>query len=140
MSTKECPLCSKVANTRNEMRIKELVVSTAFLEENQAYRGYSIVVYNTHETSLENLPQENRTQFYRDMLEISSAIVKAFRPDKMNYELLGNLVPHLHWHIVPRYKTDPCWGYPIWTKLNASLKLGDEENKRIIEEITKYLQ
>ena len=32
----------------------------------------------------------------------------------MNYELLGNSDPHLHWHIIPRYKTDPRWGAPIW--------------------------
>jgi len=121
------------------MRIKELVVSTAFLEENQAYRGYSIVVYNSHETTLENLPEEKQIQFYRDMLKISSAIVKVFKPDKMNYELLGNWVPHLHWHVVPRYKTDPCWGNPIWTRLDVSLKLDDKENRRIIEAIRKYL-
>jgi diadenosine tetraphosphate (Ap4A) HIT family hydrolase len=32
----------------------------------------------------------------------------------MNYELLGNSNPHLHWHIIPRYKSDPRWGRPIW--------------------------
>lgn len=137
--TKECPLCRIVVNMRYEMRIKNLVVSTAFLEENQAYRGYSIVVYNSHETALENLSDENQMQFYRDMLKVSSAIVKAFKPDKMNYELLGNWVPHLHWHVVPRYKTDPCWGNPIWTKLDASLRLDDKENEQIIEAIRKYL-
>ena len=31
-----------------------------------------------------------------------------------NDHLLGNVVPHLHWHIIPRYRTDPRWGQPIW--------------------------
>jgi len=137
--TKKCPLCDEIANTRSETRIKKLVVSTAFLSQNQAYRGYSVVVYNTHETTLENLPEKNQIQFYRDMLKISSAIVKAFKPDKMNYELLGNWVPHLHWHVVPRYKTDPCWGNPIWTRPDVSLKLDGEGNRRIIEAIRKHL-
>jgi len=128
-----------VTNTGHEMRIKKLVVSTAFLEKNQAYRGYSIVVYNSHETTLESLSEENQIQFYRDTLKVSSSIVKAFKPDKMNYELLGNRVSHLHWHVVPRYKTDPCWGNPIWTKLDASLRLDDKDNERIIEAIRKYL-
>ena len=132
-------MCLKVANMKDEMRIKELVVSTAFLAGNQAYRGYSIVVYNSHETALENLPEKNQIQFYRDMLKISSAIVEVFKPDKMNYELLGNWVPHLHWHVVPRYKTDPCWGNPIWTRLDVSLRLDDKENKQMIEAIRKYL-
>ena len=139
MAVKKCPLCLEVADTRNEMRIKGLLVSTAFLSKNQVYRGYSIVVYNDHETALENLTEENQIQFYRDMLRISSAIVKTFKPNKMNYELLGNWVPHLHWHVVPRYKTDPCWGNPIWIKPDVSLRLDDRENKRIIEAIRKHL-
>jgi len=137
--TKKCPLCDEIANTRSEMRITELVVSTAFLSQNQAYRGYSVVVYNSHETTLEDLPDKNQIQFYRDMLKISSAIVKVFKPDKMNYELLGNWVPHLHWHVVPRYKTDPCWGNPIWTRPDVSLKLDAEGKRRIIEAIRKHL-
>jgi diadenosine tetraphosphate (Ap4A) HIT family hydrolase len=32
----------------------------------------------------------------------------------MNVESLGNVMPHLHWHVIPRYKTDPRWGAPIW--------------------------
>jgi len=84
MTVEKCPLCLEVANMTSEMRIKGLVVSTAFLSKNQAYRGYSVVVYNSHETALEKLSEENQIQFYRDMSKISSAIVKAFKPDKMN--------------------------------------------------------
>ena len=40
----------------------------------------------------------------------------AFRPDKVNYELLGNMVPHMHWHVVPRFRTDPLWPRPIWSE------------------------
>jgi diadenosine tetraphosphate (Ap4A) HIT family hydrolase len=42
------------------------------------------------------------------------AIVRSFAPDHMNYESLGNVVPHLHVHLVPRYRDDPRWGAPIW--------------------------
>ncbi len=58
MTAKKCPLHLEVANMRSEMRIKELMVSTAFLLKNQAYRAYSVVVYNNHEKTLENIPEE----------------------------------------------------------------------------------
>ena len=41
--------------------------------------------------------------------------MSVMRPDHINVESLGNVVPHLHWHIVPRYVGDPRWGMPIWT-------------------------
>lgn len=41
-------------------------------------------------------------------------MVKVTTPDHMNIESLGNVVAHLHWHIIPRYRTDPRWGQPIW--------------------------
>ena len=121
------------------MTIKELAVSTAFLARNQAYKGYSIVVFNNHKTSLEELPDELQMQYYRDMLKISSAIINAFKPDRMNYELLGNWVPHLHWHVIPRYKTDPCWGNPIWTKLDVATRLSNKEYRQIMETLRKHL-
>ena len=41
------------------------------------------------------------------MCTLGRAIAAAFRPRKLNYELLGNQVPHLHWHLIPRYESDP---------------------------------
>jgi diadenosine tetraphosphate (Ap4A) HIT family hydrolase len=41
--------------------------------------------------------------------------VSVTQPDHINVESLGNVVPHLHWHIIPRYVDDPRWGMPIWT-------------------------
>ena len=48
----------------------------------------------------------------------------AFRPRKLNYELLGNSVPHLHWHLIPRYSDDPMRTVPVWENPNfvASLR------------------
>jgi diadenosine tetraphosphate (Ap4A) HIT family hydrolase len=40
-------------------------------------------------------------------------VARVFESDKMNYSLLGNLIPHLHWHIVPRYWSDPAPGRPL---------------------------
>lgn len=95
--------------------IAELNVSTLLLFRDQRFRGYCILSFAPWDaTSLESLSDEEYATFCTDLRTASRAIRSAMNPDHMNYELLGNSNPHLHWHIVPRYKTDPRWGQPIW--------------------------
>lgn len=95
--------------------IAELPVSTLYLYRDQRFRGYCILSFAPWDaTSLESLSDDEYHQFARDLRTASKAVRSACQPDHMNYELLGNSNPHLHWHIVPRYKTDPRWGQPIW--------------------------
>jgi diadenosine tetraphosphate (Ap4A) HIT family hydrolase len=50
----------------------------------------------------------------------------------MNYELLGNMVPHMHWHLVPRFREDPLWPRPIWSEPHEERHLSDEEYREAI--------
>jgi diadenosine tetraphosphate (Ap4A) HIT family hydrolase len=61
----------------------------------------------------------------------------------MNVESLGNIVPHLHWHIVPRYVGDARWGMPIWTTPLSAMpdhRLGETERADLIESIRAALR
>ena len=59
--------------------------------------------------------RSNEWQAYAaDLHRVVHAIVSVCKPDHMNIESLGNLMPHLHWHVIPRYKNDGRWGQPIW--------------------------
>ena len=93
-----------------------------------------------HETELHGLADKDRKQFLEDMSLVARLLSKAFRPDKMNYELLGNSMPHLHWHLVPRYVSDPMWGRPIWAGSKRRKRLNQEGyellKKRIEEHMT----
>jgi len=63
-------------------------------------------------------------------------------PDHVNVESLGNVVPHLHWHVIPRYLDDARWGMPIWTTPLSAMpdhRLGETERANLIDLIRTVL-
>jgi diadenosine tetraphosphate (Ap4A) HIT family hydrolase len=126
--------------------IVRLNISSLFLFREQRFRGYCILSFDPWDaTSLDALTEKEYTAFFIDLRTASNALRQALNPDHMNYELLGNTNPHLHWHIIPRYKTDPRWGRPIWEeyprnefKLNRHTLL-DDEYHMLIRQIQTYL-
>jgi len=140
----ECPFCRDVdmkSKRENPKWIADLQVSTAILSTNQICRGYAILLYNkAHATELFQLEKEDQIAYLEDLVKVTKAVYDAYHPHKMNYELLGNVVPHLHWHIIPRRKTDPIeLQWPIWGKDYTKVRLSDNEYRGIVKEIRKYL-
>ena len=64
---------------------------------------------------LHDLPPDVRSRFLEEMAQVAEAVFRAFAPLKLNYELLGNSVSHLHWHLFPRYADDPNPRWPVWS-------------------------
>lgn len=95
--------------------IADLAVSQLTLTRDQRFRGYCVLRFAAREeTVLEALTDEEYVAFMNDLRRTGRALRAALRPDHMNYELLANSDPQLHWHVVPRYRDDPRWGQPIW--------------------------
>ena len=68
--------------------------------------------------------------------------MRAVRPDHVNVESLGNVVPHLHWHVVPRYVGDARWGAPIWLSNVADMRdtrLEPADRAALLEALRKAL-
>lgn len=126
--------------------IAQLSISTLKLFRDQRFRGYSLLIIDREDaTNLDALSAEDYQAFFLDLRTASHAIRAALNPDHMNYELLGNSNPHLHWHIIPRYKTDPRWGQPIWEgwprnefNLNRHT-LPESEYEQIVLQIRSHL-
>jgi diadenosine tetraphosphate (Ap4A) HIT family hydrolase len=98
----------------NPYVVSELETGYAVLADNQHIPGYTIFVSKTCVPELHDLPAEVRSRFLDDMAHVAEAVFRAFAPRKLNYELLGNSVAHLHWHIFPRYADDPNPRWPVW--------------------------
>jgi diadenosine tetraphosphate (Ap4A) HIT family hydrolase len=93
-----------------------LSISTLYLATNQTYRGHCQLIFDRrHACRTDQLTRDEWAAFCDDLFRAQQAILEVTRPDHLNVELLGNVVPHLHWHIIPRYFSDPRWGMPIWT-------------------------
>jgi diadenosine tetraphosphate (Ap4A) HIT family hydrolase len=112
-----CEICDRYVpryNENNPYLVAELETGWAVLADNQLYRGYTIFVSKTCVSELHDLGAELRSRFLDEMASVAEAVYRAFSPRKLNYELLGNSVSHLHWHIFPRYEDDPNPRWPVW--------------------------
>jgi diadenosine tetraphosphate (Ap4A) HIT family hydrolase len=128
-----CFFCQKLASIPS-LPSEELVWnfpnSFVLLGKWQFYQGYCIVVAKQHERELNALPSEIRHAYFDEQV---------FQPLKLNYELLGNQVSHLHWHLFPRYQHDPETLMPVWLRLDRADK-NPEENQRCITSTQTSLQ
>lgn len=123
MANSDCVLCRKLASL-NELPAEEVVWqfphSVALLGPWQYYQGYCILVSRTHASELFHLSPDERRAYLDEMCLLAEAIAACSQPHKLNYELLGNQVPHLHWHLFPRSRSDADLRRPVWLALERA--------------------
>lgn len=89
-------------------------VGNAHLERNGIARGHAVVVFrDRHVADFTSLSADEVAAYWGDVQAVAKMIERVFRPCHMNFQLLGNLVPHLHIHLVPRYLDDAAPGTPL---------------------------
>jgi diadenosine tetraphosphate (Ap4A) HIT family hydrolase len=113
--TAPCPMCSRWQDD-SDLRIIELAHSFVILNRDQFFPGYTLLFTKQHVTELFHLDQGMRSELMEEVSRVASALYDVFHPTKINYELLGNMVPHMHWHLVPRFTHDSLWPRPIWSE------------------------
>ncbi len=106
----DCEACAAPAPADDLLWLATLPSGRVRLQDDTGFRGYCILYLHRHATELHQLTRAERGQLIEDLAGLSRAIVEVCRPAKLNTACLGNLVPHLHWHLVPRYPDDGWWG------------------------------
>ena len=100
--------------TEHGARILASDVSDAYLQRADIQRGYAVVVWRgRHVAEPTELSDEEAAAYWREVLRVGRAIERHLSPVKLNYDTLGNSLPHLHTHVVPRYADDPRPGWPF---------------------------
>ena len=149
----ECAMC-RIINRLNDIEkdyfIAELKTGYAIISNSwQYFRGYTLFICKECVGELHELPPEFRKEFMFEMSVVTEALQTAFHPIKLNYELLGNDCKHLHWHLIPRYGTDPLPNKAIWNisrevfdttilKKDEIITLRDNVREKLIDLAGKY--
>jgi diadenosine tetraphosphate (Ap4A) HIT family hydrolase len=123
-----------------ESQITELSVCTAFLYPDQAFRGRCLLTLREHYTELYHLTPAMRNALMEDVSRFAEALFRALHPIKINYDLLGNLVPHIHWHLIPRFREDGLYPKPIWAGQPPPRTLAVAERDDLIARIRQHLR
>jgi methyltransferase (TIGR00027 family) len=123
--------------------VGQLTVSSLYLAKNQTYRGQCVLVFDPrHVSRVDQLSRPEWSTLAGDLFTAQQAVARTVRPDHMNIEQLGNVVPHLHWHIIPRSVGDARWGQPIWTTPLDSMpdtRLSDGDREDLLAALRKAL-
>jgi diadenosine tetraphosphate (Ap4A) HIT family hydrolase len=78
------------------------------------YPGFCRVIWNEHVREMSDLPAADRMRLNDVVWHVETAVREVMAPDKINVASLGNVVPHLHWHVIPRYVDDVHFPNPVW--------------------------
>ncbi|RZA32403.1 MAG: HIT family protein [Lysobacteraceae bacterium] len=93
------------------------------LVDDAAYPGFCRVILREHVREMSDLPNDDRLLVNEAVYQVESAVREVMQPLKVNVASLGNVVPHLHWHIIPRYADDAHFPAPVWAA--ASRQTGE---------------
>ena len=135
------PTCKACSGTwpGNDLFIADLGLSMAYLHDDQFFPGWTVVVFKRHATELFHLAPTERIQLMEEVSRFAKVLSEVFEAKKMNYELLGNQLPHIHWHLIPRLQSDPAPLEPVWRIPHERVALSAEQIRTAISRIKQRL-
>jgi diadenosine tetraphosphate (Ap4A) HIT family hydrolase len=141
-----CPACSRLDRVRqghDPFFLAELRESLAILHKHQPFGsqvgGWCTLWLKDHHEHLGLLPRGRQARLAEDLADLAAAMHAALTPlgmRRINYECLGNVVAHVHWHLIPRFDppADPNPGATVWVRPPHELDCGvsDELRDRLV--------
>jgi diadenosine tetraphosphate (Ap4A) HIT family hydrolase len=82
--------------------------------DGEVFPGFCRVIWNGHVAEMSDLAPAESTHLMSVVLRVEQTLRQLMQPDKINLASLGNVVPHLHWHVIPRWRDDSHFPRPIW--------------------------
>lgn len=106
----DCVLChpqkENVVWKNKELRVIQV--------DDPLFPGYFRVIWNKHIAEMSDLTDDERQFLEKVLLTVEKVVREQMQPDKINWAQFGNMVPHLHWHIIARYRDDSHFPESIW--------------------------
>ncbi|MFN8821469.1 MAG: HIT family protein [Betaproteobacteria bacterium] len=107
-----CDLCS----TDGGMLVLRNDDLRVVLVDDADHPGFSRVIWNAHVREMTDLQPPQIARLMDAVFAVEHAVRTVLAPHKINLASLGNLTPHLHWHVIPRYETDAHFPRPVWAE------------------------
>ncbi|HEX9174332.1 MAG TPA: HIT family protein [Telluria sp.] len=115
---KACELCELSTPTvYSDDKLAVIVVDDA------GFPGFARVIWRAHVKEVSDLADADRLMLNDAVWRVELALREVLAPDKVNVASLGNVVPHLHWHVIPRFTDDTHFPNPVWA---AAVRQPDE--------------
>lgn len=105
-----CELCDQVGGTL----VWQDTDCRAVLVADTNYPGFCRVIWQRHVQEMTDLSAAQRAHLMGVVFHVEAAVREVMQPDKINLASLGNMTPHVHWHVIPRYRADKHFPQPIW--------------------------
>lgn len=109
-ASRGCELCLQVGG---RLLWRDMACRVVLVDDPE-YPGFCRVIWNAHIGEMTDLPVDGRQHCMRVVLAVEAVLRKVLGPHKINLASLGNMTPHLHWHVIPRYTHDAHFPNPIW--------------------------
>jgi diadenosine tetraphosphate (Ap4A) HIT family hydrolase len=98
--------------------------------------GFCRIIWNQHVSEMTDLSYGERDHLMSLVFALEEAVRHVMHPDKVNIAALGNIVPHIHWHVIPRYKDDAFFPGSAWSQRTQESPLSKlVERKQLAEEL-----
>ncbi len=110
VSAADCPLCREDGGT---LVLRDELLRVVLVDEAD-YPGFARVIVNAHVKEMSDLDPAALARVMAAVYAVEDALRAVMAPDKVNLASLGNVVPHLHWHVIPRFADDAHFPQPIW--------------------------
>jgi diadenosine tetraphosphate (Ap4A) HIT family hydrolase len=131
-SGEDCPICRR--GGPNDV-VADLAVCWVTAGERAPMRGYCCLVVKRYAVELHDLTDEEAVAYMRDIQQLSRAVQRVTGAVKMNYEVHGNTLPHLHMHVYPRQVGDRFEGGPITAGTIEDSAYGAEQYREFVEQL-----
>jgi len=105
-----CPLCAPSAE---DVLWRDDFCRVVWVDDPN-HPGFCRVILNAHVAEMTDLATVEQQRLMQVVMQVESVIRAVCQPDKVNLASLGNVVPHVHWHVIPRWQGDRCFPDAIW--------------------------
>lgn len=128
MSQVPCELC---AGDGGEIVWHQPQLRVVLVDEPD-YPGFCRVIWNGHVKEVTDLAPAERTQLANAVWAVEAAVREVMQPEKVNLATLGNMTPHVHWHVIPRYVDDRHFPSPLWAEPRRAADAGALAGRRAL--------